>query len=81
MNYFILTACLDKVASEDEVYEFRNYSTKEVDDFMENVSSDIVKGIQKFFETMPRLRHTLYYTNKDGVDKTFAVEGMNSFFI
>jgi hypothetical protein len=81
LNYFILTACLDKVASEDEVHEFRNYSAKEVDDFMENVSSDIVKGIQKFFETMPRLRHTLYYTNKDGTEKTFAVEGMNSFFI
>jgi len=81
LNYFILTACLDKVASDDEVNEFKNYSAKEVDDFMEGISSDIVQGIQSFFETMPKLRHTLKYTNKDGVDKTFAVEGMNSFFI
>ena len=81
LNYFILTSCLDKVASDDEVHAFKDYSAKEVDDFMEGISSDIVRGIQTFFETMPRLRHTLKYTNKDGVDKTFAVEGMNSFFI
>ena len=69
------------MSSDDEVHEFKNYSAKEVDDFMEGISSDIVQGIQSFFETMPKLRHTLKYTNKDGVDKTFAVEGMNSFFI
>jgi len=49
LNYFILTACLDKVASDDEVHEFKNYSAKEVDDFMEGISSDIVQGIQSFF--------------------------------
>lgn len=81
INYFILTSCLDKVASDDEVHEFRNYSSKEVDEFMEGVSSSVVKGIQDFFETMPKLRHTLKYTNKDGNDKTFVVEGTDSFFI
>ena len=81
LNYFILTSCLDKVASDDEVHEFRNYSAKEVDQFMEGVSSQVVKGIQDFFETMPKLRHTLKYQNKEGTDRTFVVEGMDSFFI
>lgn len=81
LNYFIMTACLDKVASDDEVHEFKNHSQKEIDNFMEGVESNVVKGIQEFFETMPKLRHTLKYTNSDNKDKTFVVEGINSFFI
>ena len=80
-SYFVMVSCLDRVASEDEVHEFKNYSEKEVDDFMENVSGDVVKGIQRFFETMPKLRHEMKYTNSNGDEKTFVLEGIRSFFI
>ena len=79
-SYFVMVSCLHSVASEDEVHEFRNYSQKEIDDFMENVSGDVVKGIQKFFETMPKLRHEMKYTNSNGDEKTFVLEGIRSFF-
>lgn len=81
VNYFLMTSCLDKVASEDEVYNFTEYSSKEIDEFMENMTSDVVKGIQRFFETMPRLRHEMKYKNKNDVEKTFVIEGLRSFFI
>ena len=45
------------------------------------MTGDVVKGIQNFFETMPKLRHEMYYTNKEGKEQTFVVEGMQSFFI
>lgn len=80
-SYFVMVSCLNSVASEDEVHEFKNYSQKEIDDFMENVSGDVVKGIQKFFETMPKLRHEMTYTNSNGDEKTFVLEGIRSFFI
>lgn len=79
-SYFIMVSCLDKVASEDEVFEFKNYTQKEIDSFMEDISSDVVKGIQKFFETMPKLRHEMKYKNKEGKEKTFVIEGIRSFF-
>ena len=79
-SYFIMISCLDSVVSEDEVHSFKNYSDKEVDDFMENVSGDVVKGIQKFFDSMPKLRHTMPYKDKEGNDKNFVIEGIRSFF-
>lgn len=81
VNYFVMTACLDKIASDDEVYDFKDYTEEQIDSFMEDMTGEVIKGIQLFFETMPKLRHEMKYTNKEGNEKTFVLEGMRSFFI
>jgi hypothetical protein len=80
-SYFIMVSCLDKIASESEVFKFSDYTDQEIDEFMEGLQGDVIKRIQKFFETMPRLRHEMKYKNKDGKEQTFVIEGMRSFFI
>ena len=80
VNYFIMVSCLDSVASEDEVFDFSKYTDKEVDQFMEDLNTSVIQGIQKFFDTMPKLRHELEYVNENGDNKTFIIEGLNSFF-
>jgi hypothetical protein len=77
----LLISCLDKLASEDEVYDFSEYEQKDIDAFMDDMTGQVVQDIQRFFETMPRLRHELKYTNSEGKEQTFVVEGMKSFFI
>lgn len=79
-NYFMMISCLEKIASEDEVHYFKEYQPEEIDAFVENFSGDVVKGIQLFFETVPKLRHELKYKNSKGDDKTFVIEGMKTFF-
>lgn len=81
VSYFIMINCLDKLASEDEVHYFKDHTEEEIDSFMESLSGDVIKRIQKFFETMPRLRHEMKYKNKNGDEKTFVIEGMRSFFL
>jgi len=81
VNYFVMVSCLDKIASEDEVYYFKDYTEQEIDDFMNGLNSQVIAAIQKFFETMPRLRHELQYKNKEGTEKTFVIEGLRTFFI
>jgi hypothetical protein len=80
VNYYIMISCLDYVASEDEVHHFKDHTKEEVDGFMEEVAGEVLKKIQNFFETMPRLRHELKYTNKNGTEQTFVIEGMRTFF-
>ena len=81
VNYFIMVSCLDKLVSEDESHDFVEYSEEEIDDFMNNMTGNVLKGIQTFFETMPKLRHEFNYTNSAGSEKTFVIEGMRTFFI
>lgn len=81
VNYFVMVSCLDKLASEDEVYHFKDYNDEEIDAFMESLSGNVIKSVQQFFETTPKLRHELKYKNKNGDEKTFVIEGMRTFFI
>ncbi|MGY8864506.1 MAG: T4 family baseplate hub assembly chaperone [Methylophagaceae bacterium] len=80
-NYFIMCACLDKLASDDEVHNFSDYTPEEIDDFMDGIDGGSIKQIQKFFETLPKLRHEIKYTNSNGNEQTFVIEGIRSFFI
>jgi hypothetical protein len=80
-SYLIMISCLDKIASESEVFKFSDYTDKEIDEFMEGLQGDVIKKIKDFFETMPKLRHEMKYKNKDGKEQTFVIEGMRSFFI
>jgi len=81
VNYFVMISCLDYIASEDEVHYFKDYENTDIDAFMDNLDGGVIKKIQSFFETMPKLRHEMKYKNKEGKDKTFVIEGMRSFFI
>lgn len=80
-SYNIMMACLDKLASKDDVYKFSDFPKKEVDEFVESLHSDTIKGIKTFFDTMPRVRHEIKYKNSKGDDKTFVLEGTQTFFI
>ena len=79
-SYFILLSCLDQLASEDETYSFKEYSQEQIDEFMENMTGEVVSSVERFFATMPKLRHEVKYTNKNGEERTFVLEGMRSFF-
>ena len=79
-NYYIMTKCLDKLASEDEVHEFSEYSDEEIDEFLDGISSEILKKIGNFFDTMPKLKHSIEYENSEGKKVTFNIEGTRSFF-
>lgn len=81
VNYYIMVSCLDYIANDDEVYKFKEYSDEDIEAFMDDLTGETVKEVQKFFATMPKLRHEMPYTRKDGTKKTFVIEGMRSFFI
>ena len=80
-SFELIGACIDKVYSEDEVWATADCSKKEVNDFLEQMNSMQFKEIEKFFETMPKLSHTLKVTNPKTKKKSEVVlEGLSSFF-
>jgi len=80
-SYEILISCIDKLASKDEVFNFKDFTKKQVDDFIESLHSDVTKKIKEFFDTMPKIRHEMKYTNSNGDEKTFTIQGTQSFFM
>jgi hypothetical protein len=80
-TYNIMVSCLDKLASENDVYSFSDFSKEEINEFLDDLSGNILLEIKSFFDTMPKLRHEMKYKDKQGTEKTFVLEGMQSFFI
>jgi crotonobetainyl-CoA:carnitine CoA-transferase CaiB-like acyl-CoA transferase len=80
-SFELIGACIDKVYSEEEVWATADCSKKEVNEFLEQMNSLQFKEVEKFFETMPKLSHTLNITNPKTKKKSEVVlEGLSSFF-
>ena len=80
---FDLTAdCIEEVHFNDEVTNKVDMSKKELDEFLESLSTEQFGMLVKFFETMPRLRHGIEVTNpKTEVTSEVMLEGIQSFLV
>ena len=77
----IACSCIDQVVEGEEVYEFKNFSKKEQMEFLESLDTAQFLKVQKFFETMPKLSHTIKVTNPEtNVESDVVIEGLASFF-
>ena len=80
-SFQLIASCIDKIYTEDEVWATADCTRKEIKDFLEQMNSSQFKEIEKFFETMPKLSHTLKITNpKTKVESEVVLEGLASFF-
>ena len=80
-SFDLIATCIDKIYTEDEVWASADCTKKEMNEFLESMNSTQFKEIEKFFETMPKLSHTLEVTNPKTKKKSEVVlEGLASFF-
>jgi hypothetical protein len=80
-SFELIASCIDKIYNEEEVWSTSDVSKKEVIDFLEQMNSSQFKDIEKFFETMPKLSHTVEVKNPvTKVKSTVVLEGLSSFF-
>ena len=80
-SFELIATCIDKIYNEEEVWATADCTKKEVNDFLESMNSSQFKEIETFFETMPKLSHTIKVTNpKTKVESDVVLEGLASFF-
>ena len=80
-SFDMIAQCIDKVYNEEESWSVSDCTKKEVNDFLESMNSQQFKEIETFFETMPKLSHTIKVTNpKTEVESEVVLEGLASFF-
>ena len=73
--------CIYQIVDGVETYETKDLNSKEIDEFLENLTQDQFAKIQSFFTSMPRLKHEVKVTNPKTKKKgTVTLQGMQSFF-
>jgi len=77
-TFGVIQDCLVNIFDENEVYDEMNQ--KELQEFIEQMTTDQFEEVQNFFDTMPKLRHTVEFKNPNtGVDNKVHLEGMQTF--
>ena len=77
-TFGIIHDCLENVFDEVEVHDEMNQ--KELQEFIESMTTDQFQKITDFFTTMPKLQHTVKVTNPNtGKENEIVLEGMQSF--
>ena len=80
-SFDLIASCIDKVYTEDEVWVAADCTKKELREFLESMNSTQFKDIEQFFDTMPKLSHTINVKNpKTKVESEVVLEGLSSFF-
>ena len=74
-------SCIKTISDPEQVYDCQDVPKKEIQDFFEGMDTKQFQMIQDFFETMPKLTHTVKVKNPNtNVESDIVLEGLASFF-
>ena len=79
----VIGTCILQIYEEkgEKVYEAKDQTKKELTEFIESMNSKQFKQVQLFFDTMPKLTHTLKVKNpKTKKESNVKLSGLNDFF-
>lgn len=80
-SFDIVASCIDMVYTKDESWSSGDVTKKELIEWLETFDSNQFKGIEEFFDTMPKLSHTIVVENPNTkVENEIVLEGLSSFF-
>jgi len=77
----MIKRCILEIHDGKTIHNKVDISDKELDKFIDSMSTENFEGVSNFFETMPKLRHVFKITNPKTKKKSeIPVEGLQSFF-
>ena len=79
----VISTCILQIYEEkgEKVYDPKDQTQKELTDFIEQLNTKQFKDVQKFFETMPKLKHEITIKNpKTKKESKITLTGLNDFF-
>ena len=62
-SFQVIASCIDIVYNKDDMFAAADCTKKELKEWVESLTSQQFQKIEKFFETMPKLTHTLKVVN------------------
>lgn len=78
----VLMNCVDYIYDAETVYYRKDITDKELTEFMEGLNRQQFEKIQKFFDTLPKLKTNLdFKCAKCGYEEKILLEGIQSFFV
>lgn len=79
--FAILADCIDHVFEGEKIYPAKDSTREEIKEFIEGLPQQSFSKLQKFFDTMPKLKHEIEVINpKTKVKNKVTLQGIADFF-
>jgi len=78
--FFMIKGCMDHYFEGDKIVMFSDSKPEEVDEFVDNLPTSVIRDFEAFFDTMPKLYHKMEYTNKKGTERVIELRTLEDFF-
>ena len=76
----ILIKCIHEVHHREKIYNAVDVTTKDLETFVEQMTTSQLQSVMSFFDSMPKLRHVIQVTNPNTKKKgEVVVEGLQNF--
>ena len=82
--FSLIRDCTESIIEGDKIFEAKLQTKTELDEFVQSLNQEQFRKVIGFFDTMPKLRHTLnYQCTKEGCDErtTYTIQGLENFFL
>ena len=80
-SFSLVKDCLSMIYKGEETYDRGNIEDKELDEWIETLTPAQYKLILNWFKTMPKIEHTISYTNpKSEKEFKLKLQGIKDFF-
>ena len=76
----LIIKCIENIFDGDEVYDVKDYSKKEIEDFLENLNIKTFEAINSFLTNVPKIEYIIEYQNSFGMDRKITLNSLNDFF-
>jgi uncharacterized lipoprotein YehR (DUF1307 family) len=78
--FFMIRGCMDMYFDGDNVTKFSECTKEEVDEFIDSLPTTVLKNLEEFFDTMPKMYYKIEYTNSKGTDRVIELKSLEDFF-
>ena len=78
--YQLIIRCVDKIYDKEEVHDTKNYSLKDIVEYIEDLNVGVFENGRDFLLNQPKLSYTIRYKNSLGNDRTIELNTLTDFF-
>jgi hypothetical protein len=76
----MVSKSIDYIFDSEQVYKVDEYTTEEIENFIEDLSIESFQKIEEYFKHLPSMKYTTSYKNSKGEDVSIELSRLEDFF-
>jgi len=77
----LIVRCIDKIYEDETVYEAKDYTIKDMREFIDSIDVKTFDKIREYLINLPKIKYVIKYKNSLDHDREIELNSLNDFFM